>query len=744
MQHPDEISDQAARPVYPLGLGASSIFGGLGADELSELEAATVRLQLAAGATLFRQDDQGDDLYVLLGGRLGVAMAQPDGSSGTVDTLNPGDSVGELALLTGQARGATVVALEDAVLARLSREQYERVAARHPGVAAALARVALPRIQRMHLAGVLTNLFGALEERALHELQAALEWRRLSGGDVLCRKGDPGDALFIVVSGLLRTFAEDDAGVMRSVGEVTRGETVGEVGLLTGAPRSATVIAVRDSDVVRLSQERFEQLIDRHPRAMLEIARIGARRIQRMVGQSPARFAQSKTFAVLPAVPGAPLAAVTERLVAGLAAVGPTLHLNRARLPMGDLAEGPSSIALVAWLSEQEATHRFVVYEANPADGEWTERCVRQADILLLVAPADAPPPATFAWGARPAGASGVRAHAELIVVHPDSTTMPRNTARWLTGRQFQAHHHLRVGHAGDWRRLVRRLTGRAIGLTLSGGGARCLAHIGFVQALYEAGVEFDLVGGTSMGAVLGGVVALGLSPAELMELAKNFSSRKQLLDPTPPLVSFFAMSKIVRTLRSMYGEACFEDLWRPFFCVATNLTRTDMTVLTQGPLWLAVRASSAAPGIFAPVLMNGDILVDGGLLNNLPIDLMRERTPIGTVIGVNVSPLEELSHQYRFGPSVSGWKVLLGRFLHPEQRISAPPIAETLVRCLDVSNSQRMRSASYRQLADVLISPPLERYSILDFDATEAIIRAGYEATLPHLPRIRELCGYQ
>lgn len=739
MHDTSDTFEQAPSPGA--GLGASNIFRSLEADDLGALAAATVAVRLAVGETLFRQGEPGSDLYVLLRGRLAVAITQPDGSGGVVDTLEPGDSVGELALLTGQPRGATVYALEETTLARLSREQFERIAAGRPGVSEALARVAMPRIQRTHLAGVLSSLFGTLEVSALHELQQALEWRRLSGGETLFHKGDPGDALYIVVSGLLRTFAEDEQGNPRSVGEITRGETVGEVGLLTGAPRSATVVAVRDSDVVRLSQAMFERLLGRHPRAMLEIARIGARRIQRMVGQNPARVAQAKTIAILPAVASAPLAAITEGLVRGLATVGPTLHLNRAKLPAGELPDGPASIALVAWLSEQEASHRFVVYEANPDDREWTERCVRQADTLLLVAPADAAPPTGDGWLAQTGGATGARAHVELLLVHADGTTRPQETARWLAGRQLRAYHHLRPGSAGDWRRLVRRLTGRAIGLTLGGGGARCFAHVGVAQALHEAGVEFDIIGGASMGAVMGGMVALGMSPPELRELTRELASRQKLLDLTPPFVSFFATEKITRTLRMIYGETRFEDLWQPFFCVSTNLSRTEGMVHSEGPLWSAVRASSAVPGIFSPMLLDGDVLVDGGLLNNLPLDLMRERTPAGPVIGVNVSPLEETRQQYRFGPSVSGWKVLLGRFLPPERRILAPPIAETLVRCLEVGNSQRMRSQSYRQLADVLIDPALERYGILDFEAYQAIISAGYEATLPHLPRIKALC---
>ena len=172
---------------------------------------------------------------------------------------------------------------------------------------------------------------------------------------------------------------------------------------------------------------------------------------------------------------------------------------------------------------------------------------------------------------------------------------------------------------------LARCLTGHALGLVLGGGGARGFAHIGVYRALVEASLHVDLVGGTSMGAIVTGVIGLGVDWRQMADIAASISSPLKLFDPTLPLVSLFSSGKVTQLTHMVYGDALIEDLWRPIYCVSSNLTRSTETVYRRGPLWKAVRASMAIPGIFAPVLHEGDVQVDGAVMNNLPIDVMRE-----------------------------------------------------------------------------------------------------------------------
>ena len=276
-------------------------------------------------------------------------------------------------------------------------------------------------------------------------------------------------------------------------------------------------------------------------------------------------------------------------------------------------------------------------------------------------------------------------------------------------------------------KRLARRLAGKALGLVLSGGGARGFAHVGVLRALEERGIEADLIGGTSMGSLVGGVYATDVGLAEAIQIAARFANPKQLFDYTLPITSLMASKKVTRVMREALGDHLIEDLWRPYFCISSNLTRAKAMIHDQGYLWRAVRASIAIPGIFSPILDGEDVLVDGGAMNNFPVDIMVERTDGGPVIGSNTCPpMERGQSTYFFGPSINGWKVLWSRINPFTPAMPVPPLLGSLTRAQEVrgiTNMQHMES-----LADVVIRPDISAYNILDFAAYEPIIEIGYQ----------------
>jgi predicted acylesterase/phospholipase RssA len=273
---------------------------------------------------------------------------------------------------------------------------------------------------------------------------------------------------------------------------------------------------------------------------------------------------------------------------------------------------------------------------------------------------------------------------------------------------------------------LARCLTGHALGLVLGGGGARGFAHVGVLRALEELGMAVDLAGGTSMGALITGAVALGMDWRQIREMAGRLCSPLKLFDPTLPVVSLFSGGKVTGIFQKMYGDALIEDLWRPAFCVSSDLTHSCETVYRRGLLWKAVRASMAIPGIFAPVLHNGNLQVDGAVVNNLPIDVMSELGLAGTLIAVNVMPLEDLVNEYRFGDSISGPRAALS-MINPFDRMSVPMIYGTLLRVMALHEVHQEEAK--RRLADVYLAPAVEKYDILDFGSYDPIIETGYRA---------------
>jgi NTE family protein/lysophospholipid hydrolase len=701
---------------------------------IDDLLSVLRHVRLGAGESVLHGSAADDDLLLVLSGRLQLRVELDPGIA-TVEEVGPGGVVGEVMLLTGGARPARVTALEHADFAQLARADFERLAAKHPQALGGFMQRTLPRLRRMQLVRVLVDLFGELDEPALAELETALEWVRLPGGTTLFEEGDRGQDVYIVVNGRLRALLVDPEGRTRVLEEVGRGAAVGELALLTGEPRAATIVAVRDSDLLKLSRASFDALLLRHPRAMMQIARASALRLRQSV-HGPARASAPKAFALIPAGPGAPLAALAARLAGALRAHGTVLHLAGAdvdrMLAKPGIAQSGDEDALheslVAWLSAQEREHGFVVLEADGEWTPWTRRVLRQADRLLIVGRAgDDPAPGRVEQAATE---SGLTARSELVLVQADDCAQPAGTNAWLARRKVAAHHHVRLGRDADLRRLARRVSGRAVGLVLGGGGARGFAHIGLLRALAETGVDVDMVGGTSFGSLIAAGHAAGLGVERMVELAGVLASPRKLLDRTLPLTSLMVGRKVTNIYRQLFGELLIEDLWMPLFVVSSGLSRAHGVVHARGVLWHAVRASTAIPAIFPPLLAeDGEVLVDGGVMNNMPLDVMREWCEGGTVIGLNPMPTNDRMKPYVFGPSLSGWEALRGRLRLFGSRTRSPSILGSVMRATEINSANRMRQPSYRSLADLLIEPALGGYPILAFDQYAPIIEIGYQS---------------
>lgn len=702
------------------------------------LEAGSEPIALPRGQALFRQGDPGDSMYLLLQGRLTVRLEHEDGTATQLAELEPGTPVGEMALLTGQPRTASVYAATDAQLMRCSRDSYERLAEQHPEELAEFTRTVTRRTHEIQLADVLADLFGALEAQTLAWLQQELLWTQLHHGDVLFREGDPGEAMFLVVSGRLRITTSRPEDGQRVLGEVSPGEVVGELGLLSGEPRTATAVAIRETHAVGMTRDVFERLAERHPNAMIRLTRLIIKRQQRSLQVHEQTPVRALALVLVPISGGVSPAPLAEEMAGCLAAFGSVLLLDSTRLddalgkPGAAQAEAghPAGLVVSAWLSEQETRYRYLLYVADRDWSPWTQRCVCQADRLLLLGDAQAGP--ELASVEQAIAALNLPVRQELILLHPETASRPSGTASWLGQRDLHAHHHIRRGDQAHLRRLARRLAGRALGVVLSGGGARGFAHAGVLRAIEERGIEVDLIGGTSMGSLIGGIYAMDQGPDEQLEHAERFANSKQLFDYTLPLTSLMASKKVTRAMREVFGDVCIEDLWRPFFCIASNLTRAVAVIDRTGPLWEAVRASIAIPGIFTPILRGNDVLVDGGAMNNFPVDVMVRLTEGGPVIGSNVCPLWERVRHYEFGPSISGWRVLWSRVNPFTPALKVPSLLGSLLRAQEIRGVSGLRRAE--SLADVIVRPDVSDFAILDFAAYAPIIERGYQAAQKHL----------
>jgi NTE family protein len=558
-------------------------------------------------------------------------------------------------------------------------------------------------------------LFAGLEALVLKQIAESAEWLSLPGGATLFAAGEASDALYVVLSGCLGVFSPESRDRRRFIGRVLAGDTVGEMGLISGRARSANVVALRDTELARISSESFNRVFGQHPQAMLRIARLTVDRLELSQSKPRGPRHSARTFTLLPQSVEVDVGGFASDFVKALSRFG------HAELVWSVRAESHTS----HWFHKIESANDFVVYVGDPAPGRWSSLCIRQADALLLLARAEG---SVGPWqalaGSRESSMAPQRA--ELVLLH-DGKIARGAAARWLAAVQPGIPHH-HITSPPDISRVARMLTGRGVGLVLSGGGARGFAHIGVVKALREARVPIDLVGGTSMGGILGAGVAQCWSVEELKErFHAAFVEAKPLRDYTLPFVSLVSGRKVSRLLRKDCGDIHIEDLPLTFFCVSSNLTTGHCMVHRSGLLWLWLRASVAIPGVLPPVVHKGEVLVDGGTMNNLPVDAMRELGR-GPVIGVDVGADTAFTTDSEEVDVPLPWQLMSWLRV----RRHRPNIFQILWRA-GMVNSSAM-TAAHREKTDLLLQPPLAQIDMLNWSAFDRAIAAGYEYAVRRL----------
>ena len=519
-------------------------------------------------------------------------------------------------------------------------------------------------------------LLAGADAEALEALAADAYPRRVLAGEWLIREGDDAEDLYVVLRGRLRAVAGADGRTLRILGP---GAAIGELALLTGSARSASVQAVRDSTLLQLGRGRFVELMERDSGFAAAVARELAAQLQASGGLAapptrPALLTLRRVDA------GVPLAAVASSLAHALSTYGPVEIL-------GADAAGTSAVEQ----AEQENAHVLLVDETGA--GVWSDLCARQADRTLLVATADSPPPAEPS------------PDADLVVLGPSSGAALRTL---LDAVQPRAHHRLATTEPSDpgAGRLARRLVGRALGVVLSGGGARGFAHIGALAELEADGIEIDRYGGCSMGSFIAAMAAAGWSPGDIRDRCdEELVRRSPFNDYTLPRVALIRSRKAARMFDRLFGEMTIEELAKPLFTVSADLLSSRLVIHRRGSVTEAVGASMSIPGLVPPLSRSGRLLVDGGVLNNLPIDAMADSGE-GPIVAVDVVRRLEVS---------------------AEDEPPLPSIMETLSRATVLGSVER--AERNRELALLVITPEAQDIPLRDFRALDRAVEAGRAA---------------
>lgn len=573
-------------------------------------------------------------------------------------------------------------------------------------------------------------LFAGLSEADKAAIAATCRSLAVERGVPLVTEGERETSLYLVIAG---RFAVTRAGHDTVVCEIGPGQPIGEIGFLTGAPRTATVTAQRDSLVLELNRGSFDELASRHPAVWPALAEALARRLGETtaIARPVHHPLVPRTIAVIPAGRTTLSRAFIARLADALASVCCVRVLQTAadagldKEPSG--SRGIDQSRATTRLTEMESQCDVLLLVAAVEDRDWNETAIRHADQVIAVAPFDADaelgPLEEIARRFLPP-----EMH-RLVLLHPVRRRIT-GTNRWLEPRTLAMHHHVAEDSADDIARLVRFLRGTALGLVACGGGALCATHVGAYEALSEKGLTFDIMGGTSAGSAMVAGFILGTSPDEMDRAIHDmFVARRAMGRYTIPRYSLLDHINFDRQLAAFFGGLDIEDLWIPFFAVSSNLSRNTLHVHRQGDLFTAIRASSAIPVMLPPIYTeDGEMLVDGCLLDNVPVSTMHAlKGGPNIVVSCSLPEMKRFDVDYGSLPSRGA---LIRAGLNPLARRKlpdAPNVVSVLMRSLMAG-----RQDFQRQLRsdDTLIVPVLpDGISYLDWNRHGELRRAGYES---------------
>uniref|UniRef100_A0A3Q4H8L3 lysophospholipase n=1 Tax=Neolamprologus brichardi TaxID=32507 RepID=A0A3Q4H8L3_NEOBR len=715
--------------------------------------------QVKAGSVVGHQGDQDVSVAFVISGLLHVYQRMIDREEETLlFVTHPGELVGHLAVLTGEPLIFTVRAHRDCTYLSISKAHFYEIMREEPRVVLNVAHTVVRRMSPF-----------------VRQIDFALDWMAVEAGRAVYRQGDKSDSTFIVLSGRLRSVIAKDDGKKELAGEYGRGDLIGVVEALTHMNRATTVHAVRDSELAKLPEGALNSIKRRYPQVVTRLIHLLGQKIlgnmQQVTGPLAARslglhtptskwdagnpVSNLSTVAILPVSEEVPLTAFTLELQHALCGIGPTLLLTSDNIKqrLGSAAlDSVHEYRLSSWLGQQEDIHRIVLYQSDPSLTPWTQRCIRQADCIIIVGLGEQEP--TVGELERMLESSAVRAQKQLVLLHSEDGPPPRGTAEWLNMRSWiSRHHHLccprrvfsrrslpklrelyqRVfekcpDRHSDFSRLARILTGNSIALVLGGGGARGCSQVGILRALNEAGIPVDMVGGTSIGSFMGALYAEEKSISRMRVRAHEWA----MVSLHHVHVTHFLQSHSSHAFLCYVFFFCFQplhcqDLWLPYFNITTDITASAMRVHTDGSLWRYVRASMSLSGYLPPLCdpKDGHLLMDGGYINNLPADVARSMGA-KVVIAIDVGSRDE-TNLTNYGDYLNGWWLLWKRFNPLAEKVKVLNMAEIQTRLAYVCCVRQLELVKDSDYCEY-IRPPIDRYGTLEFGKFDEIAEVGHQ----------------
>jgi predicted acylesterase/phospholipase RssA len=575
-----------------------------------------------------------------------------------------------------------------------------------------------------HYRSYLAQLFGEITDEQLKQVFSIAEVLHFDAGKYIFQEGDAENALYIVLSGRLRALQQTEHG-QHVLGDIAAGEPVGELALFTKEPRSASVVAIRKSTVLQIDEADYNALTHQYPHFAFTLTQFVINRLKRNAFQQKIGAAP-KNIAVMKLQPDHDFTPWTDDMRRELGIMGTPINVYYPDL---QLPENPNAV-----FEDMENSVGINILVCDDDHQTWAQQCIMYCDLVIVATEFGAPSALyTIEEQLNLYAANILNKKIYLLLLHPENAPAPSLTRRWFKGRHFDLHLHIRVNNPKDIRRFCRILTHQAVGLVLGGGGAKGFAHIGAAKAMMEAGIEFDFVGGTSAGALFGiGLTITDFDLPQLDRICQRGVARKVTSnDYNMPFLSLMTGKKMRAHLQDMLGEAHLEDIWVNTYCVSTNYSTATISINETGLARQQLEASIAIPGVFPPVIINRHLHVDGGVMDNLPIEAMYQK-PVRHIIAISLSA--QSPHLVDIETIPSAWELLLNRFTK-KHRYRLPKMAALLINSLTL-NSVQKQTITKSQVA-IYLEMDLRSFGFLDWSKWQQLMGKGYQQTQDYLTKL-------
>ena len=660
-----------------------------------------------------------------------------DSNNYKIRSLEKDDFFGLISLYTGSSKNYDLIAEEGTTTLELDKSDLFILTEKYPTIKKELLQIVNKQLFNPEINNALETIAKGVNKETIEELKKDISWKTLNESELLFKENDDGDSCYIIMSGRVKAIKNYGQNNEVVLGELKKGDIIGDMALITGEKRSATIKASKLSRLIYISKQSFEKVMYNNPKALMEVSRALINRLKFKEKQD--QLDKNIIVGIVSFMNNKETQEFYNYFSNSLKMFGQTENLNEIS---SNLDSNEDSLSFDILLENIISNNDYLILHSNDVnDITWKKNIVKYSDKVIIVG--------------KPKDLEKLSNHEHeiindyqkinldkfwLVLNHNKEIQIPKNTKKTINIRNGIRAFHIKNNHQSDIKRIVRFLTKQTIGLTLGGGGAKGFAHFGVYKAMNELNIPLDIIGGTSAGSIVASQIALGHSFDEIIEKNKQVNALNMFKEYGIPYISLIKSNKIEQAAKISAEDRDIEDLWIPFFAPATDLTNSKLIVFDKGPLWEAIRSSGALPGIVLPHFINENIIVDGGLMNNLPVDIMRNNYG-GNIICSSCSMDKSMKTGLKGVPNQT--KLLLNKFFNKDSFNKnykyVPTITDIIFKTSVVASASQINENI--NMSDLFLELPTSEFGLTEFNnkAMVKMIDIGYEYSKSKLEKFKD-----